>query len=83
MPGRGLGPGPRWEKLGKGSGGQEGAGMKGGKHVGQSFAEQDATVHVASFRVSKGHIGVLGGCQGRGLSRRLKQWSWEEMLNTE
>ena len=57
--------------------------MKGGKHVGQSLAEQDATVHVAGFRVSKGHIGGLGGCQGRGLSRRLKQWSWEEMLNTD
>ena len=83
MPGWRLGPGPRWEKLGQGSGGQEGAGMKGGKHVGQSLAEQDATVHDAGFRVSKGHIGVLGGSRGRGLARRLEQWSWEEMLNME
>lgn len=92
LPGWGLGPGPRWEKLGKGrrEGPEPGIWWpgrswdeKGGKHVGQSLAEPDATVHDAGFRVSKVQIGVLVGPRGRGLARRLEQWSWEEMLNVE
>ena len=57
--------------------------MKGGKHVGQSLAGQDATVHDAGFRVSKGQTGTLGGPRGRGLAGRSEPWSWEEMLNVE